>query len=207
MRTDRDSQRHKVYAAEGSSGLNTFVQTIPDREVQDWVNGILDRRFIRSRWGVRTVQVKLTNGNGGANAWGSYKITASRGARNEYAMLHEIAHVLTPNHTGHGPEFCGVLLYLVRSVLGKEAHAKLLTAMREHRVKRSNSAIPAVRKEVPPPTKQREREERKSEQQAARFRIIAEVNRGNISWNQVIALAKEKQRQANEQKAATRKRK
>lgn len=206
MRSDRDNQRSKVYAAEKASGLCKDEQTIPNAELQAWVDAVLDRRVIRSRWGSRSVEVKLTGGYGGARAHGTYKITASPGARNEYVMLHEIAHILTPQDEGHGPRFCGVLLFLVRNVLGADAHKSLLTAMREHRVKRSNTAIPKVRSDVPAPRKVREREERKRQQQAARFTIIREVNRGNITWRQVIELAKEKQRQEASFRAAMRKR-
>ncbi len=196
MRTDRDNQRSKVYAAERASGLCKFEQTIPDAELQDWVNAVLDRRVIRSRWGARTVEVKRTSGRGGATAYGTWRINASPGARNEYVMLHEIAHVLTPRDAGHGPEYCGVLLFLVRNVLGKEAHAALLEAMRKHRVKRSNSSIPRVRSDVPAPAKVRERQERREQREAAIRKIRVQVERGYLTWRQVAELAKTEQRAA-----------
>jgi putative metallohydrolase (TIGR04338 family) len=205
MRSDRDNQRSKVYAAEQASGLMVNRQTIPNAELQGWVNAVLDRRVIRSRWGARSVEVKLTGGYGGASAWGSYKITASPSARNEYVMLHEIAHILSPDDERHGPRFCGVLLFLVRNVMGAEAHKSLLTAMREHRVKRSNAAIPAVRSNVPAPRKVRERETRKRQHEEARFVIARQVARGNITWKQVLELAKERQKAQSSLRAAKKK--
>jgi len=206
MRSDRDNQRSKVYAAESASGLMVNRQTIPNAELQGWVDAVLDRRVIRSRWGARSVEVRLTGGYGGARAYGTRKITASPSARNEYVMLHEIAHILTPQDEGHGPQFCGVLLFLVRNVMGAEAHKSLLTAMRQHRVKRSNAGIPKVRSDVPSPRKAREREERKRQQELAAFTIIREVNRGNITWKQVIELANDKRKQEEAFRTAARKR-
>jgi hypothetical protein len=206
MRSDRDNQRSKVYAAESASGLMVNQQTIPNAQLQEWVDAVLDRRVIRSRWGARSVEVKLTGGYGGARAWGSHKITASPSARNEYVMLHEIAHILTPQDEGHGPQFCGVLLFLVRNVMGAEAHKRLLTAMRQHRVKRSNAGIPAVRANVPAPRKIRQREEKKRQQEEARFVIARQVSRGNITWRQVLEFAKERQKQEAAVRTAARKR-
>lgn len=200
MATTRDNQRSKVYDAERSSGLMPRQQTIPNAELQGWVDAVLDRRVIRSRWGVRKVEVKLTGGYGGATAYGSWRINASPAARNEYTMLHEIAHTLTPRDVGHGPEFCGVLLFLVRNVLGKEAHASLLAAMRKHRVKRSNAGIPKVRADVPAPAPIREREQRKEDKEHALRVIRNQVASGKVTWRQIAELAKEQQRIAAAQK-------
>lgn len=200
MRTDRDNQRSKVYAAERASGLCKFEQTIPDAELQQWVNAVLDRRVIRSRWGARTVEVKRTSGRGGATAHGTWRINASPGSRNEYVMLHEIAHILTPRDAGHGPAYCGVLLFLVRNVLGKEAHAALLAAMRKHRVKRSNSAIPRVQANVPAPAKVREREAKRENRERALRVISSQVRNGDVTWRQIEELAKKQQRIAAAQK-------
>ena len=196
MATTRDSQRSKVYDAERASGLSPNKQTIPNAELQGWVDAVLDRRVIRSRWGVRKVEVKLTGGYGGATAHGSWGINASPAARNEYIMLHEIAHTLTTRDVGHGAEYCGVLLFLVRNVLGKEAHASLLAAMRKHRVKRSNAGIPKVRVSVPAPAPMREREQRKTDKERALRVIGDQVASGKVSWRQVAELAKAQQRVA-----------
>ena len=200
MRTDRDSQRSKVYAAERACGLCEVKQTIPNDQLQGWVDAVLDRRVIRSRWGTQTATVKLTNGYGGARTYGRHKITVSRGGRNEYVMLHEIAHVLTPEDVGHGPEFCGVLLFLVRNVLGKDAHAALLASMRQHRVKRSNAGIPPVRGNVPPPKAVRIREQKREDHDRALRVIETQVARGNVTWRQVAEFAKQQQRIAASQR-------
>jgi hypothetical protein len=65
-------------------------------------------------------------------------------ARNPWVMLHEMAHVLTPDeHASHGPEFAGVVLFLVETVLGKDSGRALRAAYRDRRVRYSNAAIPS----------------------------------------------------------------
>lgn len=193
---DRDTQRQRVYDAENASGLNPWQQTIPNADLQAWVDDVLDRRAIRSRWGVRKVRVELTHGRG-AHAEGSHTIRASRMGRNEYVMLHEIAHTLTHGYAGHGPEYAGVLLFLVKTVMGREAHAALLASMRKYKVRRSNAAIPKVRSDVPEPRAKRERKAKAAAQDAALTRLVTAVNRGEITWAMV-------ERFAREQRAAAR---
>lgn len=187
---DRDTQRQRVYDAENASGLNPWQQTIPNADLQTWVDDVLDRRAIRSRWGVRQVRVELTHGRG-AHAEGSHTIRASRAGRNEFVLLHEIAHTLTHGYAGHGPEYAGVLLFLVKTVLGREAHATLLAQMRKHKVRRSNAAIPKVRSDVPEPRVKRERAQRAARQNAALSRLVVAVQRGEITWPMVERFARE----------------
>ena len=187
---DRDTQRSRLYAAEEATGLNPWQQTIPNADLQTWVDDVLDRRAIRSRWGVRQVRVELTHGRG-AHAWGSGVIRASRAGRNEYVLLHEIAHTLTHGETAHGPEFAGVLLFLVKTVMGREAHATLLASMRKHKVRRSNAAIPKVRGDVPEPRAKRERAQRVAAQESALQRLVVAVPRGQITWPMVERFARE----------------
>lgn len=192
---DRDNQRQRVYDAENASGLNPWQQTIPNADLQAWVDDVLDRRAIRSRWGVRQVRVELTHGRG-AHAEGLI-IRASRPGRNEYVLLHEIAHTLTHGYAGHGPEYAGVLLFLVKTVMGRDAHAVLLASMRKHKVRRSNAAIPKVRSDVPEPRAKRERARKAAAQDAALTRLVTAVHRGEVTWAMV-------ERFAREQRAAAR---
>lgn len=196
---ERDTQRQRVYDAENASGLNPWKQTIANSDLQAWVDGVLDRRAIRSRWGVVRVRVELTHGRG-AHAVGSGLIRASRAGRNEYVLLHEIAHTLTYGHAGHGPEFAGVLLFLVKTVMGRDAHAALLASMRQHRVRRSTAGIPKVRSDVPEPRAKRERAQRAAAQESALNRLVVAVQRGQITWAMVERFAREQR--AAERKAA-----
>lgn len=193
---DRDNQRQRVYDAEWASGLRPLQQTIANADLQAWVDDVLDRRAIRSRWGVRKVTVELTHGRGGAYATGYGVIRASRPARNDYVMLHEIAHTLTTGkgYAPHGPEFAGVLLFLVKTVMGREAHAALLASMRKHKVRRSNAGIPAVRSDVPAPKAQRERVARKQASQEALRRLQGIVRDGDMTWAAIERYAREQRR-------------
>jgi len=188
----RDNQRQRVYDAERAAGLNPLAQTIPNADLQGWVDDVLDRRIIRSRWGARKVRVELTRGRGGAYAYGSHTIRVTRLARNEAVLLHEIAHTLTDSQFApHGPEYAGVLLFLVKNVLGAEAHGSLFAQMRAHKVRRSNAGIPAVRSEVPAPRAARERELRALNRDKALHSIRKMVARGQVSWAEVERLARE----------------
>jgi hypothetical protein len=202
---ERDTQRQRVYDAENAAGINPWVQTIPNADLQAWVDSVLDRRAIRSRWGVRQVRVELTHGRG-AYARGSGLIRASRGARNEYVLLHEIAHTLTSGrgYAAHGPEFCGVLLFLVKTVMGREAHAALLAQMRARKVKRSNVAIPAVRKDVPEPKAKRERQERAAMKEKAMRDLRWLVTNHGLSWAAIERVARQERLTAAARKRATR---
>lgn len=149
----RDNQRGRVYAAERAAANQHGIfwsQTISNDALQGWVNTVLDKRPIRSRWGNRHIDVVLKRG-GRALAWGKSRITLPLGGRNEWVMLHEIAHCLTPGqYAPHGPEFAGVYLFLVQTVLGPEKAATLRQAFKEERVRTNRKGIPAVRSVVPP---------------------------------------------------------
>lgn len=139
MPRPRDSQRSRVYAAENS--VFQFGQTIPDDLLQAFLNDILDKRAVRSRFGPRRVSVE--RGRSGARAYGSYRITMGVQARNEWLMCHELAHCLTPGmFAAHGPEFCGVYLFLLEIVISKDAADRLKAAFAEGGVKWNNKAIP-----------------------------------------------------------------
>jgi len=135
----RDNQRSRVYKAE----RRTFDwgQTVPDELLQATVDDVLDRHSVRSRFGSRRINVE--RGRGGGAAWGKSRITLGVQARNEWVICHEIAHCLNPvSCTSHGPEFVGVYLFLVKTIIGAEAAARLRAALRETGAKWNNKAVP-----------------------------------------------------------------
>jgi len=155
MTTVRDTQKQRVYRAENET-WNTlhgqfWQQTIPNHELEAYVSKILAKRAIRSRWGARHIRVTLKRG-GKALAHGSSRISLPAGGRNPWVICHEVAHCLTPsNVAGHGPEYAGIYLFVVKTVLGAQAAAALRASFKEHRVRISNIRIPAVRAVVPQP--------------------------------------------------------
>jgi hypothetical protein len=180
----RDNQRSKVYAAEFS--VFKEGQTIPDHKLQAYADTVLDKRVVRSRWGIKKVRVEF-----GRNSAASYggRITLGVPSRNEWVMLHELAHELTPQEIGHGPEFVGVYLFLVENVLGKETAAKLRAAFKEKRVKVNRKAIPAVRTQVPEPRAVRERAKRKAEREESLARVRRLLDQGFVTKADLRRLA------------------
>ena len=168
MSRARDSQKTRLYEAERKAALSLGVDwysqpQIPNGEVQAWVDKAMDTRAIRSRWGSVHITVTLKS-NGSAYGYSEQnRISLPPWARNPWVICHELAHVLhqrspgTRDQASHGAEYAGVYLFLVGALIGDDARKALLAAMREKKVKRSTSAIPAVRTEVPPTRDQAER--------------------------------------------------
>lgn len=138
--SQRDSQRKRLYDAERS--VYTMEQTIPNDMLQIFVDEVMDKRAILSRWGRRHLVVRLARGGG--RVWdGLPYIDLGVVARCEWVILHEIAHQLTPEtYADHGPEFAGIYLFLVKTVLGPTEATRLREAMRVHKVRISNRALP-----------------------------------------------------------------
>lgn len=152
MRTERDTQKSKVYEAEDKAhwltyGRSLHTRTLTNDEVQPRIDEIMAMRAIQSRWGQHKIRVRFTHGGGHASS--PWDIALGANSRNDWYILHEIAHCLTWGQgAGHGKEFAGVYLFLVRTVLGQTAYDNLLAQFRERRVRRTNAAIPAPTKRV-----------------------------------------------------------
>jgi putative metallohydrolase (TIGR04338 family) len=147
----RDNQKTRLYQAEDAAFFRihgkTLHQTIPNNELDVFVQSVLKRRAFRSRWPFVRAVVRLGRGGGGA-AFHPHKlgdfwtIHLGRNCRNEMVILHEIAHCLiSDDYAPHGPEYAGVFLYLVKLVMGDEAYRILLGEFRSRRVKRNNTCI------------------------------------------------------------------
>lgn len=144
----RDQQKSRVYASERSAhertlGRDIWTQDHTNDRLQARCDEIMAMRAIQSRWGQRKIHVEL--GRYGGHASGPSTIDLGVKGRNDWVMIHEIAHCLTwhaPAH--HGPEFAGVLLFLTKTVMGQEAYDNLLADFRKNRVRRTNKMIPAA---------------------------------------------------------------
>jgi len=138
--TPRDTQRSRVYKADWTVG--TWKQEIPNNELQAFVNAALDKRAIRSRWGARKVTVEL--GRNGGIGWRD-RISLGVKARNPHVICHELAHSLTPNQfADHGPEYCGVYLFIANVIIGPEFAKKLRASFKDQKVKVNRKGIPPV---------------------------------------------------------------
>lgn len=138
-----DSVRHARQYVIGVHGPEGFYYPSVE-STQDYVDAILASAWFRRRWGHRRIPVQHSHG-GGSAAWvdGSISISVQH-RRQEQTILHEIAHVLTPHpYAHHGPEFAGILLTLVKHVMGPEYAATLRESFKAHRVRYTMTAVPA----------------------------------------------------------------
>lgn len=174
----RDSQRSRVYAAEGSVP-GYWGQTIANEDLQAFVDKALNRAPIRSRWGNRFVTVRL--GRNGGRSYGGTILLGVRG-RNPWVVSHELAHELTPGRfAAHGPEFCGVFLFLVRTVIGADAEKTLRDSFKAMRVKVNRKGIPARLKVVPKPYPIAKRKPKPGSGKPGRKRLTL------ASWRKAVA--------------------
>ena len=180
----RDNQKQRVYNAEKS--VYKFGQTIPTNELQAYANKVLDKRAIRSRWGTRNVRVECGRSSGAS--YGG-RITLGVACRNEWVMLHELAHELAPREVKHGPEFVGIYLFLVDLILGKAEGNRLRAAFKEQRVRSSRKAIPAVQDWVPASRVDRERAQRKANREESLLRVKRLLAAGHITKADLRRLA------------------
>lgn len=148
-----DSQKRKVYAAEGEafagySQPNIGPANRPDlRSVMAcdiWVNRQLRRKRLRDalhKLGVTIPSRIHINPTGASAGGGGTKINAGKWARTEQVLLHELAHILNDyaggwrDTSGHGREYARIYLTLVKYVLGTFWERRLRQAFRKHKVK------------------------------------------------------------------------
>jgi len=128
-----------VYDAERA--WKPFGQTLTNAGLQPYVDKVLATRAVQSRWGQRHIRVELTRG--GARAVGN-SIRLGVRTRNEAIILHEVAHCLTPGrYAAHGPEFVGVLRFLVQTMFSATDRRALDESLRKYRVRWNARAVPA----------------------------------------------------------------
>lgn len=147
----RDSQRSKVYAAERAT-FHDYSQpwqqaeyptlaeaTALVRRVErsaSWAK-LCDRGGMARTWRPVTVEA----GRNGGHAWGTHTISLGRYGRQDWVVLHELAHIATTRRYGdlaaaaHGWQFCDTYLRLVRTWLGKPQRDALRAAFRAHGVR------------------------------------------------------------------------
>lgn len=138
-----DSVRHsdvRVIYPDGTRGALYYPSV---ESTQDYVDAVLASAWFRRRWGMRSITVGHSHGRGSSGGYGEVSMGVEH-RRSEEVILHEIAHNLSSFSCAyHGPEFAGVLLTLVKHVMGAEHAATLRASYRLHRVRYSLSQVPA----------------------------------------------------------------
>lgn len=130
MLRPRDSKRKQVYEAEEAA--------FPQRLHKDEFPTINEARaYARKVWkqslGYGQPPMVLARRGFGAHAT-CFTIALSKGSRNRLVILHELAHSCNDRHmrsqkAGHGAEWAGLFLYLVKRHLGPEAFHRLAREM------------------------------------------------------------------------------
>ena len=158
-RRPRDRQRERVYRWERVAAAATRAEanTQPDlaelASIQAWMNPIW--RAERGRYGLAKVQPPTIE----RPHWGqrrplafdhAWTISLPRWARTPWAVLHEMAHHLTPNDEAHGGRFVGVLIGLLARHTGRSA-TTLLELAHEHGLRVDLRSVGALPPEVLPP--------------------------------------------------------
>ena len=118
-------QATRLYAAENVSGIKQFEGTLTLEQCQAFTNKVLSRKYVQTTY-KPLGSIKVLDGRRRRAACadvvgGQRVIRLPKWARNEYVILHEIAHHLCWFDGGHRPDFASCLLDLVRHFLGKES--------------------------------------------------------------------------------------
>jgi putative metallohydrolase (TIGR04338 family) len=142
----RDTQKSRVYDAEDLAQINLNGkcrgQTIANADLQAFVDKVLTKATVRRRWPSHGrpggITARLKRGGSAYGKAGVREIMLPLFARNEWVILHEIAHVLH-NHphdeAPHGPEFVRIEMFLIEQALGKDAAQAFKAACKEKRVR------------------------------------------------------------------------
>ena len=145
MGTIRDSQRSRVYAAEGQCFADNEGEMSLAR-CQEFVDSVVTSSWWWHRSRIRSIQVThgAKNGRAWAIGWDN-SIRTSPGSRKKWVMLHELAHHMTQSGVApHGPEFCANYVALTRQFLGRDQGDCLKAAFRNQRAKVRGEAKPTV---------------------------------------------------------------
>lgn len=168
MKTIRDSQRSKLYKAEGqvkNLKARERLETVP--EMQTWVDQIVGSQWwlnyrvpavdptIRQYVGIqdygppqhRTIRVDDGRGRRCAHGYSHGVIALPRWCRTRMMVLHEVAHTIQMEEPAHGRHYARIYLDLFRRWLGKAAYLELKAAFKAGRVRFSKRRIKHVSKE------------------------------------------------------------
>lgn len=158
MARPRDSQRSKVYKAEGNIAQGEMKAQMVD--LQAFVNKVVGSAWWKRHY-PNVQRITATDGRRRRRASAfplTRKIVMPKWSRSEMIILHEIAHIVTPTqYAWHGPEYCKVYLELVKVFMGEETWKSLRDSFKVCRVKWivrecRNSVGP--KKSLPPQLKQ-----------------------------------------------------
>lgn len=159
MKRPRDSQRSRLHAAEWSVFGWPKMDFKSIELLENYLWEVLENRHVQRRYPVAkeivagSIEITVANGGGlrkPMTIWDEQRVWVSfpRKYRTKWLVLHEIAHVLTPQDAAwHDREFAHIYLHLVKLFYGKEMQYKFKAAMKNSKYKYSK---PHSRWNVPP---------------------------------------------------------
>lgn len=168
-----DYGRQKVYDAEDATDLyhGARSEDFTLAEAQQIVNQVLADKWVQQHWdasrfrsGIEVIPGR-TRGYAGIRN-GRRVICLGPWARQEYIVLHELAHHLRGLSSGHDTRFCGTLLLLVARFIGKPQAETLRRSFGEHGVSCSWYGMPNLPRTVklrygPRPTRAAAKQQRR----------------------------------------------
>jgi putative metallohydrolase (TIGR04338 family) len=136
----RDTQRSKVYSAERKA-FGSFEEVYSFNDCKAILSIVKDGSYYRSVNGYR--HVKLKDGRGRRSACyqpDTKTIKLPKWSRNDFVIMHEIAHSLAHRtvgegeHAGHHASFCTHYANLIHEQVGNQYAIKLINEFKSGRV-------------------------------------------------------------------------
>jgi putative metallohydrolase (TIGR04338 family) len=133
MKRETRDQLGKLYAAE-SLAFKKNSEDMSLEKCQQYINKVLNRSYVKRNYPTLKTIVVL-DGRGRRSACATYRngqwaICLPKWARNEFVILHEIAHHLVGINSqfSHDSYFATCLIDLIRNVIGREEAMTLQAA-------------------------------------------------------------------------------
>lgn len=134
----RDSQKSRLYAAEKEFKNGPHPEYRKVAQIEEFIAEMIATKWWQARY-PHITRIRVKDGRGTRIARGSsqtWQISLPLWARTREIILHEVAHVLTPDELpAHGREYAQIYYDLLLQFCGPETADKFVIGCIEHRVK------------------------------------------------------------------------
>lgn len=163
----RDKQKQRLYSAQNLCSDYGCHGNYTIRDAQKFVNKVMKQKYTyglfeqyRFPFSVYPSEI-IVEANAGNHATRRFKseymrvvnlIRLNYLGRNQFVVLHEIAHQITWGHEAHGPEFVDVLAKLLKRHMGVKTYNEFINACASKKVrimgKSGKARVPRKRQTV-----------------------------------------------------------